>query len=42
VNTDDGAPRTALKTTQGATVYPARKLGPGKFAIDADPTKGFP
>jgi peptidoglycan/xylan/chitin deacetylase (PgdA/CDA1 family) len=35
--TDDPA---TLKTTQGGTVYPARKLGPSKFAVDADPTKG--
>jgi hypothetical protein len=30
----------ALKTTQGAAVYPRAQAGPGKFAVDADPTKG--
>jgi hypothetical protein len=40
VSTTDMSDPAALKTTQGATVYPARKLGPGKFALDADPTKG--
>jgi len=35
-----GGDPASLKTTQGAAVYPARKLGPGKFAVDADPTKG--
>jgi hypothetical protein len=40
VSTTDASDPAMLKTTQGTTEYPARKLGPGKFAVDADPTKG--
>jgi peptidoglycan/xylan/chitin deacetylase (PgdA/CDA1 family) len=40
VSTTDMADPAALKTTQGGVTYPARKLGPGRFAVDADPTKG--
>jgi hypothetical protein len=40
VSTTDMSDPASLKTTQDAAVYPARKLGPGKFAVDADPTQG--
>ncbi len=40
VRTADGADLPALKLTQAGKQTPARKLGPGQFVVDADPTKG--
>jgi hypothetical protein len=40
VRTADGADLPALKITQGTKQTTARKLGPGQFVVDADPTKG--
>ena len=40
VSTSDGSDPASLHAQQGGTSMPARKLGPGKFVIDADPTKG--
>jgi hypothetical protein len=40
VSTSDGSDPATLRAFQGGAALPSRKLGPGKFAIDADPTKG--
>jgi hypothetical protein len=40
VSTTDMSDPAALNVQQGAARLPARKLGPGRFAIDADPAKG--
>jgi hypothetical protein len=40
VRTADGADLPALKLTQMGKSSNARKLGPGQFAVDADPTRG--
>jgi len=39
VSTTDGSDPT-LRVQQGADTLPAKKLSPGHFAVDADPTKG--
>jgi hypothetical protein len=38
VSTDDGSDLPAVTAVQGGVNRPGRKLGPGRFAIDADPT----
>jgi hypothetical protein len=40
VSTSDGSDPASLKVKQGAQTVPARKLAPGKFAVDANPTGG--
>jgi hypothetical protein len=40
VSASDGSDPASLHAQQGGAALPSRKLGPGKFAIDADPTKG--
>jgi hypothetical protein len=40
VSTSDGSDRPALRVRQGDRILPARRLGPGRFVIDADPTGG--
>jgi peptidoglycan/xylan/chitin deacetylase (PgdA/CDA1 family) len=35
-----GGDPAALRVVQGQAVRPARKLGPGRFVVDADPTAG--
>jgi peptidoglycan/xylan/chitin deacetylase (PgdA/CDA1 family) len=40
VSTTDGSDPAALSVEQGGVRLPARKLGKGSFAVDADPTRG--
>jgi peptidoglycan/xylan/chitin deacetylase (PgdA/CDA1 family) len=40
VSTSDGSDPASLSAHQGGVTLPSRKLGPGKFAVDADPSKG--
>jgi peptidoglycan/xylan/chitin deacetylase (PgdA/CDA1 family) len=40
VSTTDGSDPATVQVKQGAAMLPAKKLGPGKFVLDANPTKG--
>jgi hypothetical protein len=40
VSASDGSDPASLSVQQGAALLPGRKLGPGRFVVDADPTAG--
>ena len=40
ITTADGSDPTQLKVQQAGALLPVRRLGPGSYAADADPTKG--
>jgi hypothetical protein len=40
VSVTDGSDPATLAVMQGGQRVAARKLGPGKFVVDADPTRG--
>ena len=40
VATSDGSDPASLAVRQGGVMLPGRKLGPGSFVVDADPSKG--
>jgi hypothetical protein len=40
VSTTDASDPSSLGVQQGGVALPTRKLGPGRFAVDADPTRG--